>query len=40
MIVPGFGSPIFSMADLQWIAWALLIGGLLVAGLWALRARR
>jgi hypothetical protein len=38
--LPGFGSPIFSMADFQWIAWALLIGGLLLAGIWAVRARR
>lgn len=38
--MPGFGAPILSMADLQWIAWALLIGGLLVAVVWALRARR
>jgi hypothetical protein len=38
--MPGFGAPILDLSDVQWIAWALLIGGLLVAGVWALRARR
>jgi hypothetical protein len=30
----------WSMAAPEWIAWALLIGGLLLAGIWAVRARR